>query len=135
MRKSVFVIPKTTKSLENWGWIESSGYCQPKSSGFYSLPRGADQMETIFVSLRDLTSPYASGNGLFTTQDRPPGQESRPGREGDPLSTKRPEEFPGTVAWRADNARPPGSPRARLEAPFEPRFLEAGQRVCGGERT
>lgn len=34
MRKSVFVIPKTTKSLENWGWIESSRYCQATSSGF-----------------------------------------------------------------------------------------------------
>lgn len=95
MRKSVFVIPKTTKSLENWGWIESSRYCQPTSSGFYSPPRGVDQMETIFVSLRDLTSPYASGNGLFTTPDQPFGLERRPGREGDPLSTKGPEESPG----------------------------------------
>lgn len=80
MGKSVFVIPKTTKSLENWGWIESSCHCQPSSSGFYSPPRGVDQMETIFVSLRDLTSPYASGNGLFKTQDQHLGPRKGAGK-------------------------------------------------------
>lgn len=82
MGKSVFVIPKTTKSLENWGWIESSCHCQPSSSGFYSPTRGVDQMETIFVPLRDLTSPYASGNGLFKTQDQHLGPRKGAGKGG-----------------------------------------------------